>query len=169
MLRFAPSPTGDMHIGNLRVALFNYILSLQREEPLLVRIEDTDKEHNILGKEEEIFAILALFGIEYQEQQLQSNNLRFHRAMAIQLLHDKKRLTVFAPPKRWKPNVKRPKRGKPPTAMTERAKISLPKMSSTIRHLSRFGSKNRSILSPSRILSKGKAPSPRMISTVLSS
>lgn len=95
MLRFAPSPTGDMHIGNLRVALFNYILSLQREEPLLVRIEDTDKERNIPGKEEEIFAILALFGIKYQEQQLQSNNLRFHRAMAIQLLHDKRAFNCF--------------------------------------------------------------------------
>lgn len=98
MLRFAPSPTGDMHIGNLRVALFNYILSVQREEPLLIRIEDTDKERNIPGKEEEIFAILTLFGIEYQEQQLQSNNLRFHRAMAIQLLQDKKAFNCFCTP-----------------------------------------------------------------------
>jgi glutamyl-tRNA synthetase len=95
MLRFAPSPTGDMHIGNLRVALFNYISSIQREEPLLIRIEDTDKEHNVPGKEKEIFDILALFGIEYQEQQFQSNNLRFHRAMALQLLHDKKAFNCF--------------------------------------------------------------------------
>ncbi len=95
MLRFAPSPTGDMHIGNLRVALFNYILSVQREEPLLIRIEDTNKERNIPGKEKEIFEILALFGIEYQEQQLQSNNVRFHRAMALQLLQDKKAFNCF--------------------------------------------------------------------------
>ncbi len=98
MLRFAPSPTGDMHIGNLRVALFNYISALQREEPLLIRIEDTDKERNIPGKEKEIFEILALFGIEYQEQQLQSNNLRFHRAMALQLLQDKKAFNCFCTP-----------------------------------------------------------------------
>lgn len=98
MLRFAPSPTEDMHIGNLRVALFNYILSIQREEPLLIRIEDTDKERYIPGKEEEIFEILALFKITYQEQQLQSNNLRFHRAMAIQLLQDKKAFSCFCPP-----------------------------------------------------------------------
>ena len=95
MLRFAPSPTGDMHIGNLRVALFNYILSVQREEPLLIRIEDTDKERNVPGKEKEIFEILALFGIQYQEQQLQSNNIRFHRAMALQLLQDKKAFNCF--------------------------------------------------------------------------
>ncbi|MBN2871172.1 MAG: glutamate--tRNA ligase [Campylobacterales bacterium] len=98
MLRFAPSPTGDMHIGNLRVALFNYILSVQREEPLLIRIEDTDQERNIPGKEKEIFEILALFGIEYQEQQFQSNNVRFHRAMALQLLQDKKAFNCFCAP-----------------------------------------------------------------------
>lgn len=98
MLRFAPSPTGDMHIGNLRVALFNYICSIQREEPLLIRIEDTDKECNIPGKEKEIFEILALFGIEYQEEQFQSNNVRFHRAMALQLLQDKKAFNCFCPP-----------------------------------------------------------------------
>ena len=98
MLRFAPSPTGDMHIGNLRVALFNYILSVQREEPLLIRIEDTDQERNIPGKEKEIFEILALFGIEYQEHQLQSNNIRFHRAMALQLLQHKLAFNCFCSP-----------------------------------------------------------------------
>lgn len=55
MLRFAPSPTGDMHIGNLCVALFNYICSVQREEPLLIRIEDTDKDRNIPGKRKRNF------------------------------------------------------------------------------------------------------------------
>lgn len=98
MLRFAPSPTGDMHIGNLRVALFNYIMSQKRSEPLLIRIEDTDKERNIPGKEDEIIAILALFGITHEEHQLQSNNLRFHRAMALQLLHDKKAFNCFCSP-----------------------------------------------------------------------
>lgn len=98
MLRFAPSPTGDMYIGNLRIALFNYISAVQRDEPLLIRIEDTDRERNIPDKEKEIFEILALFGIEYQEQQMQSNNLRFHRAMALQLLQDKKAFNCFCTP-----------------------------------------------------------------------
>lgn len=98
MLRFAPSPTGDMHIGNLRVALFNYILSVQRDEPLLIRIEDTDKERNIPGKDKEILEILNLFGIHYHEQQLQSNHLKFHRAMALQLLQDKKAFNCFCTP-----------------------------------------------------------------------
>ncbi len=98
MLRFAPSPTGDMHIGNLRVALFNYIMSQKRNEPLLIRIEDTDQERNIPGKEDEILAILDLFGIKHQEHQLQSNNLRFHRAMALQLLQDKMAFSCFCTP-----------------------------------------------------------------------
>jgi len=79
MLRFAPSPTGDMHIGNLRVALFNYIVSKQRNEDLIIRIEDTDKERNIEGKDKEILDILDLFGITYSQLIYQSGNLRFHR------------------------------------------------------------------------------------------
>lgn len=98
MLRFAPSPTGDMHIGNLRVALFNSLLSRQRKEPLLIRIEDTDTERNIEGKDKEILQILGLFGIEYSDVIYQSNNLRFHRAMAIQLLQDKKAFNCFCTP-----------------------------------------------------------------------
>ena len=65
MLRFAPSPTGDMHIGNLRVAVLNYIVAKQRNEGLIIRIEDTDKARNIEGKDKEILEILALFSIEY--------------------------------------------------------------------------------------------------------
>jgi glutamyl-tRNA synthetase len=98
MLRFAPSPTGDMHIGNLRVALFNYIVSKQRKEPLLIRIEDTDKERNIEGKDKEILEILGIFGIEYKELMYQSNNFRFHSMMALQLLHDKKAFNCFCDP-----------------------------------------------------------------------
>ncbi|MDD2780543.1 glutamate--tRNA ligase [Sulfuricurvum sp.] len=112
MLRFAPSPTGDMHIGNLRVALFNYISAVQRDEPLLIRIEDTDKERNIPGKEKEIFEILALFGIEYQEEQLQSNNLRFHRAMALQLLQDKQAFNCFCTPETLETKREASKEGK---------------------------------------------------------
>ncbi|MDX9756961.1 MAG: glutamate--tRNA ligase family protein, partial [Sulfurimonas sp.] len=95
MLRFAPSPTGDMHIGNLRVAIFNYIVSKQRNEDLIIRIEDTDKERNIEGKDKEILAILGLFGIEYSQVMYQSENMRFHSAMALQLLHDKKAFNCF--------------------------------------------------------------------------
>lgn len=98
MLRFAPSPTGDMHIGNLRVALFNSLVSKQRNEPLIIRIEDTDTERNIEGKDKEILEILSLFKIDYTDVLYQSNNLRYHRTMAIQLLYDKKAFNCFCTP-----------------------------------------------------------------------
>ena len=58
MVRFAPSPTSDMDINNLRVAIFNYIIAKQKNEKFLVRIEDNNKEKNIEGKDTEIMMIL---------------------------------------------------------------------------------------------------------------
>ena len=98
MLRFAPSPTGDMHIGNLRVALFNHIVATQRGEELIVRMEDTDKERNVEGKDKEILDILGLFGITYSSVIYQSENLRYHRMMAIQLLQSKQAFNCFCTP-----------------------------------------------------------------------
>ena len=95
MLRFAPSPTGDMHIGNLRVAIFNYIVSKQLKEDLIIRIEDTDKERNIEGKDKEILEILNLFSIEYKTVFYQSDNLKYHQKMALQLMTQKKAFACF--------------------------------------------------------------------------
>ena len=95
MLRFASSPTGDMHINELRVALFNYIVAKQKGEDLVVRIEDTDQEKNIEGKDQEILDILGLFNIEHSQVVYQSKNFRFHSAMALQLLHEKKAFACF--------------------------------------------------------------------------
>ena len=103
MLRFAASPTGDMHIGNLRVALINYIVSKQKNEDLIVRVEDTDKERNIEGKDQEILDILALFGVEYSQVIYQSQNVRFHSAMALQLVHEKRAFSCFCSPE-WLEN-----------------------------------------------------------------
>ena len=74
MLRFAPSPTGDMHIGNLRVALLNYIVAKQRNEDFLIRIEDTDKERNVDNGTEEILNTLDMFGIKYNAVEKQSES-----------------------------------------------------------------------------------------------
>ena len=95
MLRFAFSPTEDMYIDDLRVALLNYIVSKQKNEDFIVRIEETDKEKNIESKEQEMLEILGLFGIEYSQIIRQSQNFRFHSAMAIQLLHEKKAFSCF--------------------------------------------------------------------------
>lgn len=95
MLRFAFSPTHDMNIGDLRVAILNYIVSKQRGEGFIVRIEDMDKERSSEQKEQEMLGILGLFGIEYSHVVHQSQNFRFHAAMALQLLHEKRAFNCF--------------------------------------------------------------------------
>lgn len=95
MLRFAFNPAGDMNIGDLRVALLNHIVSKQRGEDLIVRIEDTDKERVVEGKDEEMLGILALFDIKYTQVIHQSQNFRFYSAMALQLLHEAKAFNCF--------------------------------------------------------------------------
>lgn len=86
MLRFAPSPTGDMHIGNLRAAIFNYILAKQRNEPFLIRIEDTDKARNIKGADKEILSLLNLFGLFWDKLVYQSDNFSIHNDFAKKLI-----------------------------------------------------------------------------------
>ena len=95
MLRFAPSPTGDMHIGDLRVALFNYIYSKQVNETLTIRIEDIDQSQNIEGKDAEILGLLALFGIEHETTSYQSESMKRHQLMALQLLNTKRAFNCF--------------------------------------------------------------------------
>ena len=90
MLRFAPSPTGDMHIGNLRVAIFNYMVAKQKDINFIVRIEDTDKEKIITGKDTEIMEILEKFALPHDSVSHQSDNLHIHQTLAIRLLEEKK-------------------------------------------------------------------------------
>ena len=95
MLRFAPCPTGDMNIENLRIAIFNYIISKQLNEDLIIRIEDIEKERNIDGKDKEILEILNLFSIEYKTVFHQSDSLKYHQKMALQLMTQKKAFACF--------------------------------------------------------------------------
>lgn len=95
MYRFAPSPTGDMHIGNLRAAIFNYLCAKKSGQGFILRIEDTDTARNIAGKDEEIKEILRAFGISWQHFYVQSENLRQHRQMALKLVAEKKAFACF--------------------------------------------------------------------------
>ena len=98
MLRFAPSPTGDMHIENLRVAIFNYMVAKQRDVNFIVRIEDTDKERNITGKDTEIMDILEKFALPHDSVSHQSENLHIHQTLAIRLLEEKKAFVCTCTP-----------------------------------------------------------------------
>ena len=61
--RFAPSPTGALHIGGVRTALFNYVYAKQNKGMFLIRIEDTDAERSTREHEENILKGLSDIGI----------------------------------------------------------------------------------------------------------
>lgn len=66
-VRFAPSPTGSPHVGNIRTALFNHLFAKHHGGVHILRIEDTDRTRFVEGCEEEIIESLQYMGIEWQE------------------------------------------------------------------------------------------------------
>lgn len=65
--RFAPSPTGFMHIGNLRTGLYAYLFARKNNGKFILRIEDTDQERKVDGAIEMVYRTLATAGITYDE------------------------------------------------------------------------------------------------------
>lgn len=66
-VRFAPSPTGPLHIGGVRTALYNYLFAKKNNGKFLLRIEDTDQNRYVPGAEDYIIESLKWCGIEYDE------------------------------------------------------------------------------------------------------
>ena len=66
-VRFAPSPTGHIHVGNVRTALFNYLFARSQGGKFILRIEDTDLERSSLESEELIYEDLEWLGLDYDE------------------------------------------------------------------------------------------------------
>ncbi len=66
-VRYAPSPTGHLHIGNARTALFNYLFARNQGGKFIIRIEDTDKKRNIAGGEESQLKYLKWLGMDWDE------------------------------------------------------------------------------------------------------
>ncbi len=65
--RFAPSPTGFMHVGNLRTALYAYLWAKKNKGTFILRIEDTDKEREVEGSIEHILKVLEWVGLDWDE------------------------------------------------------------------------------------------------------
>ncbi|MGH7483687.1 MAG: glutamate--tRNA ligase [Longimicrobiales bacterium] len=65
--RFAPSPTGSLHVGNARIAVLNWLFARQNDGVLILRIEDTDEDRNEPGAEERIEEDLRWLGIDWDE------------------------------------------------------------------------------------------------------
>ena len=72
--RFAPSPTGYMHVGNLRAALFPYLITKNMDGDFILRIEDTDQERYVEGAVEFIYDVFNTFNIKVDEGPLNGGN-----------------------------------------------------------------------------------------------
>ena len=85
--RFAPSPTGPLHIGGVRTALFNWLLARKNKGKFFLRIEDTDKERSKDEFKLQIIESLKWLGINHDGKEfIQSNNISKHVSIAEQLI-----------------------------------------------------------------------------------
>lgn len=66
-VRFAPSPTGHMHLGSARTALYDFLIARQQKGQFIVRIEDTDRKRYVEGAEQELLDGLAWLGLDWDE------------------------------------------------------------------------------------------------------
>lgn len=103
-VRFAPSPTGPLHIGGVRTALYNYLLARKLGGKMLLRIEDTDQNRFVQGAEEYILSSLQWLGIEIDEgvgvggphaPYRQSERSAIYQQYAQQLLNEGKAYYAF--------------------------------------------------------------------------
>jgi glutamyl-tRNA synthetase len=94
-VRFAPSPTGPLHIGSARTALFNWIFAKANNGVFVLRIEDTDKERSRPEYEEDIKDGLSWLGLEWDEFYRQSDRADIHREYLEKLLEEKKAYYCF--------------------------------------------------------------------------
>ena len=85
--RFAPSPTGQLHIGGVRTALFNWLYSKSNKGKFYLRIEDTDKERSKEEFKNQIIQSLEWIGIKYDgKEYIQSQNINKHKNIVNELL-----------------------------------------------------------------------------------
>lgn len=106
-VRFAPSPTGHLHVGNARTALFNWLLARRWGATFVLRIEDTDVERSTGESERAIVEDLRWLGLEWDEgvekggsrgPYRQSERTHIYRAHAVELLSRGQAYRCFCPP-----------------------------------------------------------------------
>ncbi|HVI70214.1 MAG TPA: glutamate--tRNA ligase family protein, partial [Pyrinomonadaceae bacterium] len=106
-VRFAPSPTGYLHIGAARSALFNWLYARKTGGKFLLRIEDTDLQRSTEESTRSIIEGLEWLGLDYDEDLVfQSANAPHHRDAANRLLADGKAYRDFTPKEHRDDNVK---------------------------------------------------------------
>ncbi|MBT5014779.1 glutamate--tRNA ligase, partial [bacterium] len=95
-VRFAPSPTGNLHIGGLRAAIFNWLFAKHNDGTFLIRIEDTDKERSTQEYVNSIIDALAWMQIKSDEPlHIQSEFEQKHREFLQKLIAENKAYKCF--------------------------------------------------------------------------
>lgn len=110
-VRFAPSPTGYLHVGGLRTALYNYLFAKKNNGTFILRIEDTDRNRYVEGAVEKLIKALKWAGLQYDEgpevggefgPYLQSQRLDIYKKYADELIAKGKAYYCFCSPERLK-------------------------------------------------------------------
>lgn len=100
-VRFAPSPTGFLHVGGLRTALFNFLLAHKNGGTFVLRIEDTDKSREVQGAVDDIIQTLEAFKLNFDEGPIyQSKRLEIYRDHAQRLVDAGHAYKCFCTPAR---------------------------------------------------------------------
>ncbi|MBI4233031.1 MAG: glutamate--tRNA ligase, partial [Chloroflexi bacterium] len=108
-VRYAPSPTGDPHVGNLRTALFNWLFARHHGGAFVVRVEDTDRERYVPGAVEAVLEALRWLGLDWDEgpevgghygPYFQSQRLDLYLRAADDLLRQGHAYTCYCSPER---------------------------------------------------------------------
>lgn len=114
-VRFAPSPTGYLHVGNARIALVNYLLAEGLAANLLLRFDDTDRERSRQEYVDGIKRDLHWLGIQWGDEAYQSERLDLYRKAADKLIADGRLYACYETPEELEFMRRRQRaRGKPP-------------------------------------------------------
>ena len=115
-VRYAPSPTGLLHIGNARTALFNYLYARHHGGTFIIRIEDTDRKRHVEDGERSQLENLRWLGMDWDESPethenyRQSERLELYQKYIDQLLAEGKPINLTSLKKSWQLNVNAKKR-----------------------------------------------------------
>lgn len=99
--RIAPSPTGYMHVGNFRTALYNYFYARQQGGEFILRIEDTDRSRYVEGAVEALFHVLKVMGLDFDRTPyVQSERLEIYQMHVQKLIEQGSAYYCFCPKER---------------------------------------------------------------------
>src|SRR3954468_18284799 len=84
-VRFAPSPTGYLHIGSARTFIFNWLFARHNHGTMILRLDDTDVERNTQESVDSIFDGLRWLGLDWDEYYRQSDRLDLHKRNAFEI------------------------------------------------------------------------------------